>query len=119
MVEEWFRNDRARMGPGGAIAETNVPVMVSSDINEHIKISQEDIHRAWEGAFRIMIEVAETYIGGIIARDLVQFLNTTPLVVLSGGTLKNQPLAAALSQIVEASGLGEPQLISMQGGDEQ
>lgn len=107
------------MGPDGTVTELNVPVEVIPKGTKFVNITQEEILQAWEGAFRGVIEKAKEHIDGLISRDLVQFLNTTPLVVLSGGTLRNEPLAKVMKEIVKGAGLGDAQCMFRLGGDHE
>ncbi|KAK3399781.1 hypothetical protein B0T20DRAFT_505674 [Sordaria brevicollis] len=119
-AEDAFRKNRAVMGPGGSMNQLDLVLEVGPNrALADCRLTEEDINMAWHKAFGPAIELATTHIQSLAVRDEVQTMNTTALVVLSGGSLKNTPLASTMNAAVEEAGLGDPQQAYLKGGDSQ
>lgn len=107
------------MGPGGRTRTLNLVVNTGPETFVNCHLSEEDILQAWEDAFGRTIRMAKTNIEALVDRDEVQHFNTTALVALAGGSLKNTPLAQRIMNIVKEAGLGDAQRVFHKGGDSQ
>ncbi|KAK3502298.1 hypothetical protein B0T13DRAFT_534005 [Neurospora crassa] len=114
-----FKRYRAHMGPGGRTRAVNLVVNTGPETFVNCHLSEEDILQAWEDAFGRTIQMAKTNIEALVERDEVRHFNTTALVVLAGGSLKNNPLAQRIMKVVKEASLDDAQLVFHKGGDSQ